>query len=180
MERNEEEPNLNVTENADDDTQGQSSDKPFKDTKSLIQTAASFAGFGLLLHSGFSIIVSGAQDILAGTNIPTTALLASHVGPMVLVVTTAPWFMNKFSYFTRIMAVFLFISFGLLLIIFVNGVPGKLCGVALYAVAHGLGEITILALGAFYGEIALTAFAAGSGAGILVGPLYYTGENFTL
>lgn len=178
MERNKEEKKM-ATENADDETQGERS-HPFKDTKSMIQMAVCFAGFGLLLHSGFSIIVSGAQDILAGTNIPTTALLASHVGPMVLVVITAPWFMNRISYFTRIMVVFLSISIGLLLIIFVDGVPGKLCGVAFYAVAHGLGEITVLALGAFYGEMALSSFSAGSGAGILVGPLYYTGKNFTL
>ena len=147
----------------------------FKDGRSLVQASACFAGFGLALHCGFFIIVSGAQDILAGTNVPTTALMASHVGPMVLVMTVAPWFMNKTSYFIRIMAVFVLLSLGFLLIIFVEGVPGKLCGVASYAVAHGLGEITVLALGAFYGEVALSAFAAGSGAGILAGPLYYTG-----
>lgn len=177
---NEKDKRKTEVESSDDEKQEASSTSsngnPFKDKKSLIQTAMCFAGFGLLLHSGFSIIVSGAQDILAGTNMPTTALLASHVGPMVLVVTVAPWFMNMCSYFKRIMAVFIFISVGLLLIIFVEGVPGKLCGVASYAVAHGLGEITILALGAFYGETALSAFSAGSGVGILLGPLYYTGK----
>ena len=65
---------------------------------------------------------------------------------------------------------------GISLVIFVDNVYLKILGVAFNAVAHGLGEITFLALATFFGKTAITAFAAGSGAGILLGPLYYTGE----
>ena len=145
-----------------------------------IKTAASFCGLGVLLHSFFTLVVSGAQDILAGTLIPTPIILVSHVGPMVLVATVFPWCMQKFSYFARTLAVFLFMAGGSLMVIFIDNVYLKIVGVSLNAVAHGLGEISFLALGAFYGRTAVAAFAAGSGAGILFGPIYYTGECNTL
>lgn len=146
------------------------------DRGDCVRTVISFFGVGLILHSLFSVIMAGSQDLLGGTNIPTTAVLLSHVGPMALVMYTMPWFMQKISYFIRVIAIFMFMAAGSLVIIFVQNAYAKLVGVALNAVAHSLGEATFLALGAFYGEISVTSFAAGSGVGILVGPLYYLGK----
>ncbi|XP_032234982.2 protein BTN1 [Nematostella vectensis] len=140
-----------------------------------VRTIIAFVGVGFLLHCLFSIIISGSEDILAGTVIPTTVVVIAHVGPMTLVNYSCPWFMQKLSYFIRVFIVFGFMAGGLLVIVFVEQPYFKIAGVSLNAVAHALGEITFLALGAFYGEVAVTSFAAGSGAGILIGPVYYLG-----
>ena len=145
-----------------------------------IQVIVSFVGFGALLHCIFAIIVSGAQDILAGTFIPTTSIILSHVTPIVVVTSTAPWFMQRVSYLVRVLAIFFFMAVGLLLIIFVDNVYVKICGVASNALSHGLGEITFLALSTFYSSTAVASFAAGSGAGMLLGPVYYSGTNLTV
>ena len=89
-----------------------------------------FVAFGALLHCVFTIIISGAQDILAGTFIPTTSIILSHVTPIVVVTATAPWFMQHVSYLVRVLAIFFFMTVGLLLIIFNDNVYTKICGVS--------------------------------------------------
>lgn len=139
-----------------------------------IKICVSFAGFAMLLHSFFSVVISASQDILAGTYIPTSTILASHVATMVIVTSFLPWCMEKIPYFSRTLIVFAAMACGTLVLITVKSVYVKIIGVSLNALAHGLGEISFLALSAFYGKFSVTSFAAGSGAGILVGPIYYT------
>ena len=140
-----------------------------------IKICISFGGLAMLLHSFFSVVVSGSQDILGGTYIPTTSILASHVATMVIVTSFLPWYMQRIPYFWRTLIVFTAMACGTLLLITVNSVYVKIIGVSLNALAHGLGEISFLALSSFYGRFSITSFAAGSGAGILLGPIYYTG-----
>lgn len=141
-----------------------------------IRICISFGGLAMLLHAFFSVVVSGSQDILAGTYIPTTTILASHVATMVIVTSFLPWCMQRIPYFWRTLIVFAAMACGTLLVISVHSVYVKIIGVSLNALAHGLGEISFLALSAFYGRFSITSFAAGSGAGILLGPIYYTGK----
>lgn len=140
-----------------------------------IKICISFGGLAMLLHSFFSVVVSGSQDILGGTYIPTTSILASHVATMVIVTSFLPWYMQRIPYYWRTLIVFIAMACGTLLLITVHSVYVKIIGVSLNALAHGLGEISFLALSAFYGRFSITSFAAGSGAGILLGPIYYTG-----
>lgn len=140
-----------------------------------ITICVSFSGLAMLLHSFFSVAISGSQDILGGTFIPTTTILASHVTTMVIVTSILPWYMQKIPYLWRTLIIFAAMASGTVLIILVDNVYVKIIGVSLNALAHGLGEISFLALSAFYGKFSLTSFAAGSGAGILLGPIYYTG-----
>lgn len=148
------------------------------DRSDCVRTVVSFFGVALVLHALFGVIMASTQDLLGGTNIPTTAVLLSHVGSMCLVMCIVPWFMQKLSYFIRVIAIFTFMAAGFLIIAFVENAYARLVGVAFNAVAHSFGEATFLALGAFYGEISVTSFSAGSGVGILVGPLYYLGKFF--
>lgn len=143
-----------------------------------IKICISFGGIAMLLHSFFTVVMSGSQDILAGTYIPTTTILASHVATMVIVTLFLPWCMQKIPYFWRTLIVFAAMACGTLVLITVKTVYIKIIGVSLNALAHGLGEISFLALSAFYGKFSITSFAAGSGAGILLGPIYYTGNLY--
>ena len=142
-----------------------------------IKICVSFCGIALLLHSFFTVVISGSQDILAGTYIPTTTILSSHVATMVIVTSFLPWCMQKIPYFWRTLFVFAAMACGTLVLITMKSVYVKIIGVSLNALAHGLGEISFLALSAFYGKFSVTSFAAGSGAGILIGPIYYTGKH---
>ena len=142
-----------------------------------IKICISFGGVAMLLHSFFTVVLSGSQDILAGTLIPTTTILASHVATMVIVTSFLPWCMQQIPYFWRTLIVFAAMASGTLVLITVKSVYVKIIGVSLNALAHGLGEISFLALSAFYGKFSITSFAAGSGAGILLGPIYYTGKQ---
>lgn len=143
-----------------------------------IKICISFGGISMLLHSFFSIVLSGSQDILAGTYIPTTTILATHVATMVTVTSFLPWCMQRIPYLWRTLIVFLAMASGTLVLIAVRSVYVKIIGVSLNALAHSLGEISFLALSAFYGKFSITSFAAGSGAGILLGPIYYTGRQY--
>lgn len=139
-----------------------------------IKICISFGGIAVLLHSFTTVAISASQDILAGTYIPTTTILSSHVATMVVVTACLPWFMQKIPYFWRTLIVIFAMVGGTLVLITVNNVYVKILGVSLNALAHGLGEISFLALCSFYGKISVTSFAAGSGAGILLGPIYFT------
>ena len=142
-----------------------------------IKICISFGGIAVLLHSFTTVAISSSQDILAGTYIPTTTILSSHVATVVIVTSCLPWFMQKISYFWRSLIVILAMAGGTLVLITVENVYVKIMGVSLNALAHGLGEISFLALCSFYGKISVTSFAAGSGAGILLGPMYFTGKE---
>ena len=141
-----------------------------------IKICICFGGIAMLLHSFFTVVLSASQDILAGTYIPTTTILASHVATMVIVTSFLPWCMQKIPYFWRTLIVFAAMASGTVVLITVESVYVKIIGVSLNALAHGLGEISFLALSAFYGKFSITSFAAGSGAGILLGPIYFTGR----
>ena len=142
-----------------------------------IKICISFGGIAVLLHSFTTVAISASQDILAGTYIPTTTILSSHVATMVVVTACLPWFMQKIPYFWRTLIVIFAMAGGTLVLITVKNVYVKILGVSLNALAHGLGEISFLALCSFYGKISVTSFAAGSGAGILLGPIYFTGKE---
>lgn len=168
----------------DDEPRGEeeSLSKPCKDDvdddgfsrSDRIKICLSFAGIAILLHSFTTVAMSASQDILAGTYIPTTTILASHVATMVIVTSSVPWFMQKISYLWRTLIVVFAMASGTIVLMTVQNVYVKIAGVSLNALAHGLGEISFLALSSFYGKISVTSFAAGSGVGILIGPIYYT------
>lgn len=170
----------------DDEPRGEeeSLSKPYKDDvdddgfsrSDRIKICLSFAGIAILLHSFTTVAMSASQDILAGTYIPTTTILASHVATMVIVTSSVPWFMQKISYLWRTLIVVFAMASGTIVLMTVQNVYVKIAGVSLNALAHGLGEISFLALSSFYGKISVTSFAAGSGVGILIGPIYYTGK----
>ena len=151
-------------------------DEEYQDTYEQIRTAVSFCGVGIVLHTFFTMILSGSEDILSGTLLPTSTILISHVGPMSVVATVFPWFMQRFSYLARTLCVFALMTGSLLMLTFLDNVYLRIVSVAINAVAHAVGEVSFMALSVFYGRTAVTAFAAGTGAGILVGPLFYTGK----
>ena len=129
------------------------------------------------MYATYSLVIAAAQDILAGTLIQTSMVLIADIGPYFLVTLIAPFFMQNIPYFARITTVFLSGIVGFLMLAFAEQVHWKLIGVGITSFGYGVGEVTFLALTSFYHEMTLSAYSAGTGAGFVMAPLYYTGRS---
>lgn len=138
-------------------------------------TILAFYIFGFLIYAIYSLIISGAQDILAGTFVPTSAVLVANVGPYFIITVVAPYFIQKIPYFPRILAIFFLEAIGLIMVASAKRVVVRLLGISLSSFGFGLGELSFIAMTSFYHDTAVTAFSAGTGTGISLAPLYYTG-----
>ncbi|KAJ7385234.1 battenin CLN3 protein [Desmophyllum pertusum] len=139
-----------------------------------LRTVTAFFIFGTLLYANFILVITAAQDILAGTLIQTSMVLVASTVPNFLTVLLAPYFMQKIPYSARITLACLLEISGFLLLAFVKQVHWKLIGVGIISIGFGVGETTVLALSSFYHEVTTTAFSAGTGVGLVIAPLYYT------
>jgi len=148
--------------------------KPNQEERERLRTVTAFFIFGSLIYATYSLVIAGAQDILAGTFIQTSMVLVADIGPYFLVTLIAPYFMQKIPYFARIMTVFLCGIGGFLMLSFSKQVHWKLIGVGIASFGYGVGEVTFLALTSFYHEVTVSAYSAGTGAGFVIAPLYYT------
>lgn len=138
-------------------------------------TIVAFYIFGFLIYAIYSLIISGAQDILAGTFVPTSAVLVANVGPYFIVTVVAPYFIQKIPYFPRVLAIFFLEASGLIMVVTAKHVGTRLLGISLSSFGFGLGELSFIAMTSFYHDTAVSAFSAGTGTGISLAPLYYTG-----
>lgn len=138
-------------------------------------TICAFFVFGFLIYATYSLIISGAQDILAGTFVPTSAVLVANVGPYFIITVVAPYFIQKIAYFPRILAIFFLMVTGLTMVVSAKRVGVRLLGISLSSFGFGLGELSFIAMTSFYHGTAVSAFSAGTGTGISMAPLYYTG-----
>lgn len=141
-------------------------------------TILAFYIFGFLIYAIYSLIISGAQDILAGTFVPTSAVLVANVGPYFVITVVAPYFIQKVAYFPRVLAIFFLEATGLIMVATAKRVGVRLLGVSLSSFGFGLGELSFIAMTSFYHDTAVSAFSAGTGTGISLAPLYYTGILF--
>lgn len=137
-------------------------------------TTAAFFAFGFILYTVYSLLIAAAEDILAGSNIPTSAVISCIIGPYVLVTFICPYFVQKISYLLRIIFVFIFYEVGLFSLVYAERVGPKLLAVCLVSLAFGVGEMSCIAMTSFYHQVVVRLFSAGTGVGFIVAPLYYT------
>ena len=145
----------------------------YKEQKS---TLLAFFVFGALIYAMYSLMIAGAQDILAGTYIQTSMVLVANIGPYVMVTLVAPFFMRKIPYFVRICFVFLTGAVGFTVVVCSKEVGWKLIGIGMASFGYGVGEVSFLALTSYFHSTALSAYSAGTGVGFVSAPLYYTGK----
>lgn len=169
-----------VTDLTDKDEGNQDEDgsetKETSSRKENIRNIMAFYAFGTLIYTVYSVIISGAQDILTGTFIPTAAVLVTNVGPYFMVTLVAPYFIHKVPYVVRIVAIYFFFTAGLFVIVYSKEVYLKLIGICITSLGAGIGEISFFTLTAHYEKVTVAAYSAGTGTGFILGPLYYTGK----
>ena len=162
-----------------DDAQDEFDGSQAKQTrKEPLKNLVAFYAFGALIYTVYSVIISGAQDILAGTFIPTAAVLVTNVGPYFLVTMIAPYFIHKVPYVVRIVAIYAFFTAGLFIIVYAKEVYLKLVGICTTSLGAGIGEVSFFTLTAYYEKVTVAAYSAGTGSGFILGPLYYTGKVY--
>lgn len=178
MENTDENGGENTEETPTKDEQSEESEelKAAKPKKEPLRNLLAFYAFGALIYTVYSVIISGAQDILAGTFIPTAAVLVTNVGPYFLVTMIAPYFIHKVPYVVRIVAVYAFFTAGLFIIVYAKEVYLKLVGICTTSLGAGIGEVSFFTLTAYYEKVTVAAYSAGTGSGFILGPLYYTGK----
>lgn len=166
----------------DENERGSNEEQDSKETqakkprKERLRNLLAFYAFGALIYTVYSVIISGAQDILAGTFIPTAAVLVTNVGPYFLVTMIAPYFIHKVPYVVRIVAIYAFFTAGLFIIVYAKEVYLKLVGICTTSLGAGIGEVSFFTLTAYYEKVTVAAYSAGTGSGFILGPLYYTGK----
>ena len=135
-----------------------------------------FFALGVLSLVYDEISLAAAEDVLSGSKIATTNVIVAIALPVLVVKTSAPWFLQKCSYLYKSCIVVLLLLAGLIVIVSVEKVHWRLLGISIIESGVSFSEITFLALTAAYQEVTVSAFVAGIGVASLLGPLYYTGE----
>ena len=141
-----------------------------------LKTKFAFYVFGCVVYAVASVLMVGAQDILSTTLLPTTMVLLGQTLPSVVVSTVCPFFFTKLKNTVKIAIVFVCDTSGLLLVSLAEDVGWKLVGTCLVAVGDGVGDMTVLALSAFYHPVVINAFLSGSGFAFVTVPLYHVGQ----
>ena len=149
---------------------------PAKNDGERLITVFAFFSFGFILYSVYSLLIAAAEDILRGSDIPTSAVISCIVGPYVLVTLVSPYFVQNIPYLPRVIVVFILYEVGLFSLVFVKRVEAKLLSVCLVSFAFGVGEMSCIAMTSFYNQVIVGVFSAGTGVGFITAPLYYTGK----
>ena len=108
-----------------------------------MRTVVAFFIFGSIIYSAHSLIISAAQDILAGTFIQTSLVFIALALPLFLVSLIAPYFMQRISYSIRIATHGLALMSGILVLALAKHVHWKLLGVVIAAFGLSVGEASI-------------------------------------
>lgn len=154
---------------------GNDNGTPAKDDSERVITVVAFFSFGFILYSVYSLLIAAAEDILRGSDIPTSAVISCIIGPYVLITLVSPYFVQKIPYLPRIIVVFVLYEVGLFCLVYVSRVETKLLSVCLVSLAFGVGEMSSIAMTSFYNKAIVGVFSAGTGVGFITAPLYYTG-----
>jgi battenin len=126
---------------------------------------------GLINNFGYVVMLSAADHI--GGKLPESATLLADILPTFIIKISAPFFMDRIPYKARItFAIFMgLVSFQL--VAWGPSSTVKLLGVVCASISSGLGEITFLALSAFYHRNVISAWSSGTGAAGIVGATWY-------
>ena len=141
------------------------------------RSIACFFVLGILSLIYDEISLAAAEDVLAGSKIPTTIVIIAIAVPVLGVKITAPWFLQKCAYSLKSTLVVFLLFAGLIVVVSAHNVHWRLFGISVIESGVSFSEITFLAMTACYQQVTVSAFVAGIGVASLLGPFYYTGEK---
>ncbi|XP_074854587.1 battenin isoform X2 [Carettochelys insculpta] len=107
--------------------------------------------------------------------ISTGAVLLADILPTLVIKFSAPFYIHYLPYSLRVALCILCAGGSFLLVAFSTTVGMSIAGVVLASISSGLGEISFLALTAFYPSAAVSYWSSGTGGAGLLGALSYLG-----
>lgn len=128
-------------------------------------------------YVAFIVVLSGAQDILAGTNIQTSTILLADIGPSFLMDFLFPYFSKRIPYFLRVITGVLLCCTAFLALGLIDDVRVKIMAVILSSFGVGVVSTCSVGLMSYFNPSVLSLYSTGSGLANLVAPLYYTGRS---
>eukprot|EP00911_Craspedida_sp_UC1_P003016 UC1_evm1s2202 len=131
--------------------------------------------FGLCNNYAYVIMLSGAHDILAldDPGLGTGIVLLAVIIPSILIKTTAPLWVNRISYASRVLYVTAFALLSFLVVALAPTTLLRLVGVACASISSGFGEVLFLSMASFYHQDVVSTWSSGTGAAGIVGALSY-------
>lgn len=129
------------------------------------------------LHKETSL--TAAQDILTGSDVPTSTFLIVTNIPLMAVKVTLPWFMQRIPYPIRIATAAIVLSLAYLLVGLGTSVTLRLLGVAFGSTMHPVAEVTVLSLTPHFSRVTMLAFSSGLGVSSFLASGVYTGIVFS-
>ena len=141
-------------------------------------TIVAFAVIGFLVDFFFAINISASQDILEGTEVPTSVVLLAASGPACLSTVLYPYFSQRMSVLVASCVILISSVTGMLLASLIQDPTGKLAGVCLTSFGYGSAEAVFCSLTSCHGGMAMNSYALGSGTSFLAAPLSYMGKQF--
>ena len=176
-----------ITQNADKTAFLGAKDRTMENTedkrsvaKEKARNIICFFALGVLSLIYDEIWVTAAEDVLSGSKIATTNVIIAIALPVLAVKISAPWFIQKCSYLYKSGIVVFLLVAGLIVIVSAESVRLRLFGISIIESGVSFSEITFLALTAAYEDVTVSAFVAGIGVSSLLGPLYYTGNYYSI
>lgn len=128
---------------------------------------------GLINNFGYVVMLSAAEDMLQGYDIPVSAVLVADIVPSLLVQAAAPWFMQSIPYWLRVSGVVVFGIASFILPAVACAIWLKFFGIVLGSIACGFGEITFLALTSHFDKNTVSTFSSGTGGAGVLGSVFY-------
>uniref|UniRef100_A0A8C0D9Z1 Battenin n=1 Tax=Balaenoptera musculus TaxID=9771 RepID=A0A8C0D9Z1_BALMU len=166
------------------------------------KNAVGFWLLGLCNNFSYVVMLSAAHDILSHQRAPgnqshvdpdptptshnsssrfdcnsvsTAAVLLADILPTLVIKLLAPLGLHLLPYSPRVLTSGICAAGSFILVAFSHSVGISLCGVVLASISSGLGEVTFLALTAFYPRAVISWWSSGTGGAGLLGALSYLG-----
>uniref|UniRef100_A0A8C2W0E1 Battenin n=1 Tax=Chinchilla lanigera TaxID=34839 RepID=A0A8C2W0E1_CHILA len=142
------------------------------------KNAAGFWILGLCNNFSYVVMLSAAHDILRherASGNQSHAVLLADILPTLVIKLLAPLGLHLLPYSPRVLISGVCSAGSFVLVAFSHSVGTSLCGVVLASISSGLGEVTFLALTAFYPRAVISWWSSGTGGAGLLGALSYLG-----
>ena len=137
---------------------------------------AAFFVFGFISFGCINgAVIFAAEDILAGSTLPTSVVYALDIGPYFVGCLILPAVLDKLSPHVPVIAASSLFAVGMILVAGAELLELKLVGVATLTAGGAFSEVGLLSMSAYYEEVTSRAYTAGTGVGPVVAGAYYAG-----
>ena len=148
------------------------------DLRQLRCTLPVFTMYGCSFSSVYTIMITGAEDFLAGTDLPTSLVtFTENAFSAAAFLVSGLFLVRNVSFALKYSLAVALTCCSLLSFSLVVDVYWKLCSFGFTVFGYSLAYSAGLESVSEYGPVAVSSMSLGSAFGLILGPLYYTGKT---